>query len=475
MGRALAIENRRESACLRAAALLLALSALLAGCASTPRPAPVDGFPKEPERLLIFVPGVLGSKLEAPSGRSVWGSGTDVIWPRDGGYEMALPIVDREADDTLVAGIVDSVRLGPLYRRRVYDRLLDWFVERGYRVGDLEGDLSAGAATLFPFAYDFRRSNGAAVEELRDQLEALRAARGEEPLDFDLLCQSNGAYLCRLLVARESRRSDGLPPLLPTRIGFVGTANGGGLRTLRELRDGRIYVPTLGIGRHFQAEVIFSFESVFLDLPHAARIQPRGAEPIFFDERGEPLAIDLYDAQEWVTHGWTAFAPDARRRLARSRASGIFGTESDRVLYLQGALREAAQLQEELMKGPASLEPAPQLFMVQASHVPTIQGAVVRRRDDGEVETVFHGDKAAEELSDAARGRLTQPGDEHATIPSQQWLSPEETSWLVAPTMEVEGGHFDMILLPEVLDRLAEFFLGDIFRGDIFLGDGDER
>lgn len=409
--------------------------------------------------MLIFVPGILGSKLETPHGRSVWGSGVDVLWPRDGGYEMARPLVERKAQEMVVGGIVDSVRLGPLYRRRVYDRLLDWFVERGYRVGDFADARSDRAATLFPFAYDFRRSNDEAVEELRGRLEALRGARGSEDLAFDLLCQSNGAYLCRLLVSRESRRTDGARPLLPTRIGFVGTANGGGLRTLRELRDGRVYVPTLGIGRHFQPEVIFSFESVFLDLPHAERIQPRGEEPIFFAEDGKPRAIDLYDAQAWVDHGWSAFAADARRRLARDRALPIFGSAADRVAYLESALASAVRLQRELSAGPSEVTPAPQLFMVQANHIPTIQSAVVREGERGRVETIFHGDRAAVRLPAAARDRLTQPGDEHATVPSQRWLSAEEASWLVAPPLEVEGGHFDMILLPEVLDRLTQFFL----------------
>ena len=442
---------------------LLGLAVVVAGtlgCASVPRPGPKAGFPKPPERVLVFVPGILGSKLEAPDGRSVWGSGTDVLWPRDGGYDMALPI-RGEDDGVTTTGIVDSVGLGPLYRRRVYDRLLDWFVARGYRVGDIEEPFADPSATLFPFAYDFRRSNGEAAERLRERLSALRAARSDRDLAFDLLCQSNGAYLCRLLVARESRRAEG-ERLLPIRIGFVGTANGGGLRTLRELRDGRIYVPTLGLGRLFQPEVIFSFESVFLDLPHAERIQPRGEETIFFDEDGRPLTVDLYDAREWVRQGWSAFDTDARRRLARPRAKPVFGEESDRVEYLDGALREAIELQRELRRGPASLEPAPKLFMVQASHVPTIQGAVLRPGQDGEVETIFFGDAAAAELREAPRGRLALPGDEHATVPSQLWLSAQEASWLVAPIMEVDGGHFDMILLPEVLDRLAEFFLGEI-------------
>ena len=438
-----------------AASLLAAL--LTAGCGSAPTPTLRSGFPKEPARVLVFVPGILGSKLVAADGRSVWGSGMDVLLPRDGGYEMAHPLLDQERDTIRPAGIVDKVPLGPLYQRDVYRRVLDWLVLRGYRVGDLERPAHDSQASLFGFAYDFRRTNEEAVERLRRQLVALAAARGQEQLDFDLLCQSNGAYICRLLVIRESFREPS-ERLIPTRMTLIGTANGGGLRTLRELRDGRVYVPTLGLGRQFQPEVIFSFRSVFLDLPHADSIRPRGSHPVFFDPSGAPLEIDLYDAETWQRRGWSVFSDEAARRLARPRAQGIFGDEASRLAYLQERLASAVQLQRELRQGPRTLGHPPALLSIQARHLPTIDGAVLTTMDDRE-RAWFFGDPEISELSEATRARLASPGDQHATIRSQEWLSTEEASWLVDEPMIVEAQHADLVMLPDVLDRLATFFL----------------
>lgn len=431
---------------------------LTVGCASVPSPQIEPGYPKTPERVLVFVPGILGSKLEAADGTSIWGSGLDVLLPRDGGYEMALPILERGQDDVRATGIVEAVPLGPFYRRDVYNRLFDWLVVRGYRVGDLERPDRRADASIFGFGYDFRRSNSDAVEVLRERLLALQAARGEGPLEFDLLCQSNGAYICRLLVARESRRGGGRPRLIPRRVALVGNANGGGLRTLRELRDGRTYVPTMGIGRQFQPEVIFSFESVFLDLPHADAIWPRGEQAIFFDATGDPLEVDLYDPAAWQRYGWSAFSEDARRRLARPRAEPIFGDENDRVEYLRERLEQAIETQRELRRGPDPFAVPPELLSIQARHIPTIDAAVLPT-DGGVDTTVFHGDREERSLPESVQRLLVSDGDEHATVASQSWMSAREISWLVGDPMIVEGGHFDLILLPGVLDRLAEFFL----------------
>jgi len=50
-------------------------------------------------------------------------------------------------------------------------------------------------------------------------------------------------------------------------------------------------------------------------------------------------------------------------------------------------------------------------------------------------------------------------GDGHATVASQNWLSPQERDRLVGPTLMVDGGHFSMILEPETQRRMVEFLL----------------
>jgi hypothetical protein len=52
----------------------------------------------------------------------------------------------------------------------------------------------------------------------------------------------------------------------------------------------------------------------------------------------------------------------------------------------------------------------------------------------------------------------TDPGDGHATLDSQQWLSPGEHAALARPPVYVRGGgHFELILAPAAQRYLLEF------------------
>ena len=49
------------------------------------------------------------------------------------------------------------------------------------------------------------------------------------------------------------------------------------------------------------------------------------------------------------------------------------------------------------------------------------------------------------------------PGDGHATVESQNWLSPLEAEALAHPPLYVEGTHFGIMLNPATMRRVLQF------------------
>ena len=432
----------------------LASALVLAACSQAPAPAAPSGAP--PEVPVVFVPGVTGSVLrDRESGEVAWGSGRNLLGPRDGGYRLAFPVAPPPGwEPALEAdGVLEEVRLGPV-RQPVYGPLLDALGARGYRRGDLEAPRPGD--TLFGFAYDWRRGNVESARELLARLDALRRARGEERLVVDLVCQSNGTHVCRYLVRHggasleEAEAGDGLGGASRARISvrnmvLVAGSSGGSLRVLRELDRGRRYLAA-PLGRRMLPEVLFTFRSLFEDLPH----DPEGR---FLDTHGRPLAVDLYDPAVWVERGWSAFAPEAARRLEKAGREDLFGTPEVRRAYLGRRLGDARRLQRLLAADPSAPE-VPCYHLLGNAYLPTPQRAVFAPEPGG-WRTLFTGDRLLGR-DRYLRALASAPGDGHATLASQLALSPRERAALAGQPFLIQGGHFELILDPATHRRVFE-------------------
>jgi hypothetical protein len=225
---------------------------------------------------------------------------------------------------------------------------------------------------------------------------------------------------------------------------LVGSANGGSLRTLKELNRGRRYLEPFG--RWFSPEVLFTFPSLFEDLPAY-----RG--DLFVDEDGSPLDVDLYDAASWSRFGWSVFGQGAAGRLAAGRHSRIFSDSQSRRLFLQERLLGARRFQEVLQQDPGPY--STRIYMVQNSAEPTAEQAVLESGQPGWA-TLFTGDEGLRRRRSLLK-QVSAPGDGHATRRSQMHLSPVERRFLAQPTVEVQGSHFGIILAPETRRQLLEW------------------
>jgi hypothetical protein len=433
---------------------IVAVLCLVAAPACAGRGAPVVVRPESgPPRVpVVLVPGTTGVELvERDTGRVVWGRAWNLFFPRDGGYEAALPIgLDEGSDDGLVPGeVVRRVRLGPIVRP-IYAPVVRAFETNGYRLGRLDGPRPDD--TLYLLAYDWRRDNLDAVRRLAESLERLRRARGEDVLAVNLVCQSNASIVCRYYAKYGTASLDEaergvrrLDRVRVERIVLVGTANGGALRTLREMSRGRRYMPLLG--RRLRPETLFTFRSLFESLPIYRA-------DVFLGPDGNPVDADPFRAEDWARYGWSVFDPETARRVERRGRSDLFGTESDRRSFLERQLERALRLHRVLEADPPGAG-LPRYYLVQDGYRPTPERAVLVPERTG-FRTAYRDERPASSDPHLA-ARTTAPGDGHATIESLLWLSPEERQALGAPPAWVRGGHFSVILEPAAQRSMLEF------------------
>ncbi|MCH7665440.1 MAG: hypothetical protein IH936_05885 [Acidobacteria bacterium] len=414
---------------------------------------------------VVFVPGVTGTKLVDPrDGELVWGSSKQLVFPRDGGYRLALPLAQLAPPGPVTAAPGSDnpahpqsryetpeplwqMRL-PGWTKPIYLPLLERFEQAGYRLGELTSPEPAD--DLFFFNYDWRYGNLDAVHRLDDQLEALSEARGGT--EVDLICQSNAAKICRWLAKYGTLDPDGADAGVAWQRGYhirklilIGASNNGALRVLQLLLQGRNYVPL--VGRRMFPETFFSIRPLFEDLP-------ADRDDLFFDEGGSNLAVDLFDARNWLEYGWSIFSRDASERLRREPRTDLFGDREAQLDYLRRQLRSARRIQLLLARDSEHFQENLRYYRLENESSPTIDRALLTRKR-GDWRTYFLGDRRIDR-DPVLRKLAAAPGDGHAVLSSQRGLSPQEVA-AISDSRMVTGGHFEAIVEPEGLDAIMAF------------------
>ena len=431
--------------------LFIGLDSAHAGADRGPKPAD--------ERVIVLVPGITGTALrDRASGRTAWGDGPSLLRPRDSGHDLALPVRPSHGPLRLEPfAIIERIRLG-IVRMNIYRPIIRAFEKAGYRRGRLSRP--AADQSFFTFAYDWRVGNSQAVRQLYDQLDALRQLRGEERLPLALICQSNGAHICRYLAKfgkatlEQVEAGRSTPPDIFNiqNIVLIGTANGGSVRVLSSIDRGRRYVPI--VGRYMRPETLFTFPTLYQDLP-AYR------DDLFIDADGNSLDLDLYEPATWRDYNISIFSPEAARRLAKSPIGRDFGTEKERLEFLGRVLNDARRTQAVLQQDVEGFGDI-RYDLIQNVDMPTPEKAVVVRKEGGEprFRLLFTGDKEIDKNPKLA-AIASSPGDGHATVTSQNWLSPQEKASIPCETFNVEGTHFGTVVNPRTIERLVELLTGE--------------
>lgn len=201
-------------------------------------------------KLLVVVPGIMGSELRLPD-EKVWPPKVrEVIF----GYKR----LDKLMRDDLVVGDIIS-RVGP---KGVYRSLIDDLHLCGY------ADQSADRR-LLRFPYDWRRSNIESADKLAEVLDAFVAENIVDDITF--LAHSMGGLVCRFLI--ESGRYTNQPfYALIKRLITLGTPHRGAPKALMQLEGEEsnlglsgIDIKTLGNDPRFPAlfELVGPEDSAF--------------------------------------------------------------------------------------------------------------------------------------------------------------------------------------------------------------------
>jgi len=421
----------------RVGSLLFLVILCSLGCAGKAPPVLDRLVRLQPKTPVVIVPGFSGSMILDPHGEKiVWGTAGPLFFPSDGGYALALPLgqQERERQGYEAFDVIRTMRIGPL-KVDVYGKLITVLEANGYRLGDL--DDPTPDATLFVFPYDWRYNNVAAAADLTEKLLNLQRVRGDSTLRLDLICHSNAARIARYMMKygnasledAESGRARPPAGLHVEKLLLVGTANGGATNGFRNMLQGRSYAPL--IGRKITPEVAFSFEAAFETLP-AYRDQ------LFFDASGAALDVDLFDAANWQRYGWSIYAASVESRLRKRARDDLFGDAGTRREHLERGLDRARRLHDVLVRDVPGF-PRARYYLVQNAYRKTPDRVLLRRDRKGRWETLFFPQRPL------GKGPLfslaSAPGDGHATVASQHWLSPQETAALAHGTLYVPSYH----------------------------------
>jgi hypothetical protein len=456
--------------------LLAHVSALALVLVSVLASVPVSGLvastavaSTSPRATLVFVPGVTGSRLENAEGRQLWGPGRRLLWPRDRGHEIALPLTAID-DGVRATDVLEAIRLAGI-TKEVYRPLARALEEAGYHRGDWQRPTPE--ADLYFFAYDWRRDNTTVAMALHELLERIAVTRNQPHVD--LACQSNAARICRYLAKYGGSRLDEAESGAPVersyvvdKVVLIGASNGGSLRQLHELDRGRRYLPVLG--RYLSPETLFTIRPLFSDLPTYTN-------DLFVDQSGETVEVDLFDADTWIRYDWTVFSPKIERKLARFFArhpDSRFGNRETRVEYLRDRLAIALR-EQRLLEADAPDFGTPRYYLLANRTAATAHRAVLVERSKRQAlgkdgaprrgqarrkkrwKTLFADDRRVRR-NPRLLALTAGDGDGHATVESQLALSAQERA-TVAAKVWIEGGHFEAIVEPATHRALVEILL----------------
>jgi hypothetical protein len=380
----------------------------------SPSATPPAAESKE-KRPIIFIPGILGSRLvNGETGEGVW-----VSIKRSKTDDLRLPMTPNllaNRDKIVPKDVIDKIKIVKYFPKiSVYQGVSDFLETAGYKQGDWDDPKKNGAAgdhdTYYMFAYDWRLDNVENAARLLQMLDKLRAKLGKPGLKFDVLAHSMGGLIARYAAMYgHSDLSDNPKPTWEGTkyfhdICLFGTPNEGAMEAFDTMIHGYSF-DILGGRRHFgilNREVALSSPALFELLPYGENLN-------FYDEEMQPMHIDLYNPETWKTYGWSAaFDAEFRSSLNRSQLS-----QMDK--YFVAVLNRAKRFHTALaVKSPP---PASLFFFTYGSDCkPTLDGAVVyKEKDSREWSTLTHGDsfrdsKGNKIESDAVKKSIYTDGD----------------------------------------------------------------
>lgn len=280
------------------------------------------------KRPVIFVPGLLGSKL-------VNERTGEVVWPaffRSSDDELDLPIGPDflEKKDSIIPTVaIDKVRVLKLWPKvNVFHKFFQVLKEfGGYQEGDWEAPpVDGDRDTFYAFGYDWRRDQVESARLLIRRIEGLKQKLNRPDLRFNIITVSGGGPLARYaaMYGDSDLPADGTPPVPSwagaahiNKIFMFGPPNEGTADMLSVLIRG--YSFSTGLNRGIKLTSKLSREDA-LTSPSIFELLPHSGTVTFYDQDLKPLPVDIYDPAVWHKYGWSlACDPEYRKRSVKKR------------------------------------------------------------------------------------------------------------------------------------------------------------
>lgn len=260
---------------------------------------------------VIIIPGLSGSELRhKDTGERIWFKAL-----KQKSEDLKLPISENIAanHDLLVPGdILRTLKLSIIPVSDVYGGMIEAFESRGgYRERKWDDPSSnVDERSVYVFAYDWRLDNVENARLLVRKVENLKARLKRPDLKFDIVSHSMGGIISRYAAMYGD---NDLPPNNRTpqptwagakhfdKIILMGTPNEGSAKALNTLLHGflvngvRVELPFFQDSSKFTA---FTMPAVYQLLPAPGTLRA-------FNDRLEPVEIDIYDPKVWKEYGWS--------------------------------------------------------------------------------------------------------------------------------------------------------------------------
>ncbi|MEO8649227.1 MAG: hypothetical protein ABI539_08690 [Acidobacteriota bacterium] len=296
---------------------------------------------------VIIIPGLTGSELvNAKTGEEVWFKPS-----RAKEDDIRLPIspnLSANRDNLVPRDIIRSIKLLKfLPQSEIYERLIDALEKRGgYKEGLWETPPKDGFQdTFYVFAYDWRLDNVSNARLLIRKIETLKRRLRKPNLKFNIVAHSMGGLLARYaaMYGNADIPSGNIRPTWAgarhfDKIVLLGTPNEGSVSTLDAFLNGFSYIGR-GVNLPFIQDIsrfdVFTIPSMYQLLPHEGTL-------LAYDEKLDPIQLDLFDPATWEKYGWNIWDDkDFTKKLTsaeQAKAKAYFRAVLARAKRFQAAL-----------------------------------------------------------------------------------------------------------------------------------------
>jgi pimeloyl-ACP methyl ester carboxylesterase len=305
--------------------LIIVLTLVLAGCATTPKEPDLKRLyavssADRSQNPVILIHGIFGARLRTKDdNKEIWpGPLTKFLF---GNLDSLALEIDAESLRPVEGDSEAYGLFGKFAGRDYYDQIWSALEEAGgYAFGQPGQPNATNAQQFYVFIYDWRQDLVQTAAKLNRFINQIRRDYQDPDLKVDIVAHSMGALLTRYYLRYGSEDVLGADTFRPNHVGaaktrkviLLGAPNMGSISGLQLFMKGQ-KGQKFGLARLYP-EILATMPSTYQLLPH-----PDRDWMITID--GKKWDRDLYAVQTWRDFQWSIFDPKARKRITKRFSS----------------------------------------------------------------------------------------------------------------------------------------------------------